>query len=1170
MIFRLVYRFLFLNLITGILGFDVTREARTPVDQKVSCDTLCNCQDQRHRNTNPDPSSLLQNHSQMLSEESPLLKKIKNRYGYRTPSLPISNTAHAYSSASTSYAAPSTIDMAPQSINIVEEGQQVAEKSLCFSPKAVKHLVKTAMDYVTQITQLPAELRHIVDLIDQDLDSLPDHTLEEQQHKLYKPQHPERTNFILQYEVPSAQDQAQCKDALDSLIEIAYKAYLELMEHPQCKEYLYNFASNQPDDRPTGYAEQAPGLKTLIITILDLLDTKKPKTPPDDRYGDINPGDLPTLKLKIPKHYAKVPYNEYPTKEYLIPSPEYQSPNEYRYPTTEYIIPKTEYFPTKEYHIPSPEIQITQKEYILPSEEYRYPASEFQIPKEYVPNEEYVYPYIPINNKYITAPNYHKPKKEYMTTEEFDIPKQYDIPKEYEIPTSDYLIPEDIRLPAQPYIPKVPIPQEITIVDSEETDLPKILRPVLPDAQQPIIPENIIDYIIKLLENDDNAPIVELIDNVKIVTDSHPQNIRPYIMKLLKLLTFVPKEHNDIPRIIEILTNLLNSQKNEEWPLSDTLTEQILSFVKPDESGTIDTRILDIILNLIKMKPHETQVKHILHLLKPYQDGELDQILADILIRLIKAYRTRLLRPDQIDILFLLLQKSKNGIDEPKAIDVANNLDRWNEIGINPKQLELIFNNLKPYAYGQTDSKPLDIIHFLLTQSTKLSRPQLDFILTFLNPSMRGVDIKRIDIIHFLLGILHMYPGQVTGLLELLMEDTPGVMNSRFVDILIFLNNEGLLTPELIEIITQLLQNDVMGELDENQIKSLLVLLKPYKQSNPKMVVDILTLLNQGGLHSNLLEWFKSPQPDVVEVPIYQPQDIGIIDQVNGPKLIYDQPRPNNQDRIPSIAIETPDNDVSSIIDWLQKQGIFSPDSGTNPEIVNNIVKILQMGDRELGVVELTYMLKHMKPLIYHPVYYVKYRLPIMSFITNFKALLKENPHLAANPMKLLQELILISNVTEVSPNLQGYPKDEIMKLTFNGGDLIQAKILDEQNQNLNDQIKYVQSLNTGITPEELLELNKVNEAKYFPKVVQFQETSIPEKIVINKVVVPSASAHFRHYESGPIITQGSIKTIHHKLQRSNDNPASDENESSESADSEDEETTPKPTPSPTLTTTTN
>ncbi|KAF9407891.1 hypothetical protein HW555_012244 [Spodoptera exigua] len=194
-----------------------------------------------------------------------------------------------------------------------------------------------------------------------------------------------------------------------------------------------------------------------------------------------------------------------------------------------------------------------------------------------------------------------------------------------------------------------------------------------------------------------------------------------------------------------------------------------------------------------------------------------------------------------------------------------------------------------------------------------------------------------------------------------------------------------------------------------------------------------------------------------------------------------------------------PEQDLIQIFKWLDRHGLLNPDQTSNNEVVNKILKILQLGERELGVLELTYMLKHAKPLVYQPVYYVKYRLPILNFISNMKKLITANPDLNADPMRLLQELIVVSNVTEISPHLQGYPKEEILKLN----------------------IAYVHTFNSDISPEELLQMNELNEAKYFPRLVQIND---PSKLTILSKTIDKV------VEFPPVVYKKLITTTHSGL----------------------------------------
>lgn len=937
----------------------------------------------------------------------------------------------------------------------------------------VHRMVKAALEYVSQI---PSDINNVIDKIDQELNRMADPDSVEE-HYVKKPLYPldsrtiyqmlnkkktpeSKINLILKYEMPSVQE-PQCKEALEKLIEIAYNAYLELGKHPQCRDYLYKLASHQPEDRPKGHLEYEPDLKSLIASILEQIDKYKPKSPLEDRNSEYSDPevDIPIPVVPIPQTHEMIPKNH---DSYEINYPKIHEIN---------LPPGNGIF---EINIPNIHKTYDTK---LPKTHDNYGMNYPEVLEDLekngvnIPNLLEAMNRPKVHKNYGTyVPNVHD--KSQMNTpkdQETNIPQVHEIP-EYNIP----------------HIQDMSIPQVHEIPQTHES---------IPE-NMPLRPEETVNILTKLLKNHDHPGNGNLFDRLKNIVQENPNHFHPRVFEILLNLLNAHKIKN-IPRFNDIFLLLLDSQRHKPW--SEKTTEHILSYLKPDQTGNVDSRIVDIILNLYK-NPNEKHIEYVLSLLKSIKDGDFDSRYGDIILNLVKSHQNNLLQPKYIDILLKLLKPSRNGPVDTKEFDIVNHLSRWNELGLSPNHLDTLFTLLKPDNNGNIDKRAIDIIYLLFVQNKYLSPKDLEFILSFLYPENGILDTRRIDIIHFILNNAVLHPKPVNILINLLQENAPGVLNSRFLEILLLLNSNKLLSPELLETVIDLLKDELTGNLDENQLKKFFFQLAPLKQSNPKVVVDILTLLNQGGLHGNIDDWLDTTD-DNAGIPnrdASSPSFNVLIEKLDNLKGKLDHP--DQEYKTPDRGYET-ENDVMSIFKWLDSQGILNPsDQGApNSDVVNKLLKVLDMGDRELGVVELTYMLKHERPLIYQPVYYVKYRLPILSFISNMKSLLVENPQLTADPMKLLQEMIVVSNVTEVSPNLQGYPKEEIMKLTVNDGDLVQAKILDEQNLSLNEQISYVHGLNTDITPEEILELNRINEAQYYPSLLQIKE-SPPEKMSVRKV----------------------------------------------------------------------
>ncbi|KAJ8707922.1 hypothetical protein PYW08_010288 [Mythimna loreyi] len=1191
MILRLVYSFFFFSLVTGNQRLeDLTRAARTGDCQNK----ICVCQDQQDSNAGLPQASPIQSSSHrhvvaQFTETPPQVAE--DRYGY--PAQGMINASPVVHSTKTRIEkverqlVPDDSLQIQRPVQYEEEKKEYGEKTICFTPSMVHKMIKAALEYVSQ---MPSDLNNIISKLDQESDRMSDQGYENAVKKplypldsktifqmLDKPKSETRTNLILKYQLPSHKE-PYCRDALEKLIELAYTAYMDLEQHPQCREYLYNFAGHQPEDRPKGHLDRPPiDMKSLIASILHQVDKRKPildMAPEKDRYGDMELPEhglpkpllynVPKIhEFNIPKKPQIVEYNAPDVSEFNIPKVKEYKINEYNVPGAhelykpalnlpknhavtekyDFIVPKVHDFTvteSHEYNVPKvQQYSITEShEYNVPKvQEYTITQNhEYNIPKvqEYsmTENREYNVPKVqeyPKMQEYTITENreYNVPKvQEYTITQnhEYNVPKvqEYTVTenREYNVPhVQGYTITQNHEF----NVPKV---HEYTITQSHEYNIPQIHKTIHETVEEviPMQPEETITILIELLKNIDQPGSGNLLDRLMNIVQENQNNFHPRILKLLFALLNAQKQNN-IYRFKDIIKSILDSQRND-WPLNDRLSDALLSYLTPDHTGNLDSRIIEIILELYK-KPvrNDKYVEHILSLLRPVKEGNLETRIRDLILKLIHLYQHDLLHPNHVDTLLKLLKPSLTGNGHPIEADVTDLLTRWNDMGINPNQLDRLFAFLKPYANGHPDRRPIDIIHFLLTNGKTLGF-HLDFILSFLLPENGVLDTRRIEVIHFLLKNISRYPKLTHILLTLLEKDAPGVLNSRFLDILLFLDNQRLLTPELVETLLDLLANDVTGQVDDNKVKTLFFQLAPFKHSNPKLILEVSNILNRDGMYNNIAEWVESIMNDIgVPNRDSNPSKLKVTEEI-----IQDN---SNEYRNPTGGYQAqnggqqmPDHDFMSIFKWLDSQGLITPDQGSNTDLVHKIMKILEVGERELGVVELTYMLKHEKPLIYQPVYYVKYRLPILSFISNMKNLLLENPHLNSDPMKLLQELIVVSNVTEVSPNLQGYPKEEILKLTFNDGDLVQAKILDEQNLSLNDQISYVHGLNSDISPEEILQLNRMNEAKYFPNLKEVKGVH-PDQLTVKDVdkFIDVPTVHYKHVEMNPTLVGNTYKT---------------------------------------------
>ncbi|CAG5027669.1 unnamed protein product [Parnassius apollo] len=135
---------------------------------------------------------------------------------------------------------------------------------------------------------------------------------------------------------------------------------------------------------------------------------------------------------------------------------------------------------------------------------------------------------------------------------------------------------------------------------------------------------------------------------------------------------------------------------------------------------------------------------------------------------------------------------------------------------------------------------------------------------------------------------------------------------------------------------------------------------------------------------------------------------------------------------------------------------------------MSNFVKLNSAPD-SASVVELTYVLRQPNLVAYQPTYFVKYRLPYEYFIHNFRDLLQRKPHLRTEPDKLYQELLNSSNVAEVSPNLKGVGKQELLSLVTNNGALVKTEVVAVDEALLDKQLRAIQNINSKLTPTEIV-----------------------------------------------------------------------------------------------------
>ncbi|XP_032524428.2 uncharacterized protein LOC116775615 [Danaus plexippus] len=125
---------------------------------------------------------------------------------------------------------------------------------------------------------------------------------------------------------------------------------------------------------------------------------------------------------------------------------------------------------------------------------------------------------------------------------------------------------------------------------------------------------------------------------------------------------------------------------------------------------------------------------------------------------------------------------------------------------------------------------------------------------------------------------------------------------------------------------------------------------------------------------------------------------------------------------------------------------------------VSNLYKLNSTPNRN-SFVELTYKLRHDRPIL-DPYYYVKYRLPYQTFLSNIRNLLVKIPNLRNSPN---HDILMGSDISEASNDLKKVNKNDLLKLITSDGTLIKANLVETDNTNLDENLKIVKQLNANI-----------------------------------------------------------------------------------------------------------
>lgn len=299
-------------------------------------------------------------------------------------------------------------------------------------------------------------------------------------------------------------------------------------------------------------------------------------------------------------------------------------------------------------------------------------------------------------------------------------------------------------------------------------------------------------------------------------------------------------------------------------------------------------------------------------------------------------------------------------------------------------------------------------------------------------------------------------------------------------------NQQGNLTPNQ-QLLKQILGQNPLFQ-NPNQ-KPVIPFMNSYQQAVFKNLLEsqkLLSLQNpQGRLPNQLINSNPYQLNGNIQNP-YQQSGIpnGLVNpqQNNNPNQfstgsldpnLYGIPNrlPNQQNVNPSNQLQT---NLDNINSNYQQQGNYPTGVGTTDakhwSDVSNLLKLNTLPVSP-DMIELTYLLKRPEQFVYQPYLYVKYRLAYDTFLLKLRDLLLRKPYLRTDPVKLYRELIPNSNITEVSPDLKNFNKDDILKLVSQNSAFVDAKVVNSTNAKLNEQLKAIQNISASWNYDEILKL---------------------------------------------------------------------------------------------------
>lgn len=639
----------------------------------------------------------------------------------------------------------------------------------------------------------------------------------------------------------------------------------------------------------------------------------------------------------------------------------------------------------------------------------------------------------------------------------FEKPEHIDYPDQQIIyPEAPELLHHDQLTHVEDYTPlQAP---EITLIKEpnnedpiQPTHMPQIPKEQpMQQAYTQILSSNIVEQITQLINNNPEKHL----KNIKEVLQENQHVIKPRLYKILfSVLNALIKGIVNSERFSEIVNYLIQPRINSEW--NNKKTQILYYLLSPGKTGQVEPSTLDVIYGLIHQPENTSTNPQMLDLMFPLlikiKTENVDHRITNIILALLDRNKNNIFSDKEVETLLTFIKPNKMGYIPKQRVDIATMLVNFDKIPyFSQGNIKTIFLLMSPNKTGRIDPRAIQILTEILLPKklSFLSEQNIIDLLRFLRTDNgKFIHPKRLDIALFLIKSKPQAPILIDCFINSLKEHD--IFHSKFIDIILYLNRNKMLPYNVLETLVSLLSQEKSGHIDSKTYNSFLLLLEPYKSSRPKVVLHVYYILNR--------EKFLTPNLDMSTLP----------------------------------------HNIQVLIYYLMNSGTKQFDQTLNKgynqselkKLLSNVLKSEPVQDNELvpqllqqnnGYVELTYLLNGEEPILYNPIYYVKYNIPAKIFLRKIQDIITSNPELNNDPPKLLRELTRAGSVSGVSPNLNGVQNEEILKLTFADGKLVQTKVLDEKKLNLNDQIKLIQDFNSNTSPQEIMRQSEINAAKYY------------------------------------------------------------------------------------------